>query len=250
MTFCHCSCSSSCSTPLTRFHPQKCPLFGFFFVSFVGFVVCIFSCLVTFAFQTIGASFLQKHVTVDDNRITLQIWDTAGQERFRAMAPLYYRKAKAAVVVFDVTDDRTFRKAKGWLDELKKHVASNVVLCVCANKVDMLEEYGGKMPMGAVPDDELQEYILEENAELFYTSAKNNIGVEGLFESVARKLLKLFLKERANELLRAKDANKKGGGGSGSGNQHNNGRDSDQTLSKRLKISDPKANSRKSEGCC
>ena len=109
--------------PLTRFHPQKCPLFGSFFVSFVGFVVCIFSCLVTFAFQTIGASFLQKHVTVDDNRITLQIWDTAGQERFRAMAPLYYRKAKAAVVVFDVTDDRTFRKAKGWLDELKKHVA-------------------------------------------------------------------------------------------------------------------------------
>ena len=181
---------------------------------------------------------------MDDNRITLQIWDTAGQERFRAMAPLYYRKAKAAVVVFDVTDDRTFRKAKGWLDELKKHVASNVVLCVCANKVDMLEEYGGKMPMGAVPDEELQEYILEEKAELFYTSAKNNIGVEGLFESVARKLLKLFLKERENELLRSQEHSAE----DTSRNKESNR--ADQKFSKRLKITDPNANSRKSEGCC
>jgi small GTP-binding protein len=188
-------------------------------------------------------------VTVDENRITLQIWDTAGQERFRAMAPLYYRKAKAAVVVFDVTDDRTFRKAKGWLDELKKHVASNVVLCVCANKVDMLEEYGGKMPMGAVPDEELKEYMLEENAELFYTSAKNNIGVEGLFENIARKLLKLYQKEREMELHRQRELQSSGGG---NGSDVNNAKrnSTDQNFSKRIKITDPKASSRKSEGCC
>ena len=198
--------------------------------------------------QTIGASFLQKHVTVDDTRITLQIWDTAGQERFRAMAPLYYRKAKAAVVVFDVTDDRTFRKAKGWLDELKKHVASNVVLCLCANKVDMLEEYGGKMPMGAVSDEELQEYILEEKASLFYTSAKNNIGVEGLFESVARKLLKLFLKERETELLRARE-NRSGKSGDQQRKAGGEQRGGD-SLSKRLRLGDPKEKTKKSEGCC
>ena len=90
---------------------------------------------------TIGGDLPQKACDCD-NRLTLQIWDTAGQERFRAMAPLYYRNAKAAVVVFDITDDRTFRKAKGWVDELKKHVPSDVVLIVCANKVDMLEEFG------------------------------------------------------------------------------------------------------------
>ena len=193
--------------------------------------------------HTIGVEYGSKVIQLAGKTIKLQIWDTAGQERFRAMAPLYYRKAKAAVVVFDVTDDRTFRKAKGWLDELKKHVASNVVLCVCANKVDMLEEYGGKMPMGAVPDEELQEYILEEKAELFYTSAKNNIGVEGLFESVARKLLKLFLKERETELLRAREHRS----GTSSGDQRKHNEDS---FSQRLKIGDPGKKSRKSEGCC
>ena len=40
---------------------------------------------------TIGASFLQKRLTVDGCDISLQIWDTAGQERFRSMTPMYYR---------------------------------------------------------------------------------------------------------------------------------------------------------------
>lgn len=193
---------------------------------------------------TIGASFLQKHVTVDGNRITLQIWDTAGQERFRAMAPLYYRNAKAAIVVFDITDDRTFRKAKGWVDELKKHVPNDIVLIVCANKVDMLEEFGGSMPIGAVSDEELEEYVLDMGAQLFRTSAKSNFGVDGLFEAVAQKLLKSFVKEREDELLRAR-VHRVGQGQNPDGVQNRQA-----TFNRKLKIGESRANSRKSEGCC
>ena len=46
----------------------------------------------------------------------LQIWDTAGQERFRSMAPMYYRNAKAAILVFDVTKEQSFLKVKEWLN--------------------------------------------------------------------------------------------------------------------------------------
>ena len=59
---------------------------------------------------TIGASFLQKRVKVGAVEISLQIWDTAGQERFRSMAPMYYKQAKAAVCVFDVTNEESFHR--------------------------------------------------------------------------------------------------------------------------------------------
>ena len=59
---------------------------------------------------TIGASFLQRRVMTDNIEVSVQIWDTAGQERFRSMAPMYYRGAKAAVIVFDVTVDGGFEK--------------------------------------------------------------------------------------------------------------------------------------------
>ena len=76
---------------------------------------------------TIGASFLQKRVLVNDyerddaatsdarRKLTLQIWDTAGQERFRSMAPLYYRNAKAAILVFDLQSEASFEKIQEWL---------------------------------------------------------------------------------------------------------------------------------------
>ena len=69
---------------------------------------------------TIGASFLQKRVIVGDDvgtrrKLTLQIWDTAGQERFRSMAPMYYRNAKAAILVFDLQSEASFEKIKEWL---------------------------------------------------------------------------------------------------------------------------------------
>ena len=49
----------------------------------------------------------------------MQIWDTAGQERFRSMAPLYYRGAVAAILVFSITDEGSFEKLKEWVRELK-----------------------------------------------------------------------------------------------------------------------------------
>ena len=60
--------------------------------------------------STIGAFFLTKRIaTQEGHSAKIQIWDTAGQERFRAMAPMYYRNAAAAIVCFDITDERCVR---------------------------------------------------------------------------------------------------------------------------------------------
>ncbi|ETP53196.1 hypothetical protein, variant, partial [Phytophthora nicotianae P10297] len=95
---------------------------------------------------TIGASFLQKRVIVGDDsgarrKLTLQIWDTAGQERFRSMAPMYYRNAKAAILVFDLQSEASFEKIKEWLQDLQHHVGDDIVLAVVGNKSDVTSNF-------------------------------------------------------------------------------------------------------------
>ena len=82
--------------------------------------------------STIGAFFLTKKiVTARGDQCKIQIWDTAGQERFRAMAPMYYRNAAAAVVCFDVTDEQTFATMKDWVEELRTNVTDrNLVIAI------------------------------------------------------------------------------------------------------------------------
>ena len=64
-----------------------------------------------------------------------QLWDTAGQERYRSLAPMYYRGASAAVVVFDVTSRDSFEGAKSWVKELQRRGDPNVVIALAGNKV-------------------------------------------------------------------------------------------------------------------
>ena len=98
------------------------------------------SCLVVrfvrdefFDFQepTIGAAFLTQTITLDDVTVKFEIWDTAGQERYRSLAPMYYRGAVAAVVVYDITSEQSFVGAKGWVSELKRRGDQNVVIGEC-----------------------------------------------------------------------------------------------------------------------
>ena len=81
-----------------------------------------------------GASFLQKRVKLPDNsksEVCLQIWDTAGQERFRALAPMYYRGAKAAVIVCDCTDMPSFKRCASWIEDLRSFADENCAIrCV------------------------------------------------------------------------------------------------------------------------
>lgn len=59
--------------------------------------------------STIGAAFLTQTITLEDLQTTVkfEIWDTAGQERYKSLAPMYYRNANCAVVVYDVTQPVT-----------------------------------------------------------------------------------------------------------------------------------------------
>jgi len=149
----------------------------------VRYVEGVFSNVVK---STIGASFFTKRLTVNGAKVKLQIWDTAGQERFRSLAPMFYRGAAAAIVVFDITNESSFEKLKSWVTELRNNVEHNLVICIAANKQDLSSER-------RVLPHKVIDYAESIGATVFETSARINSGVEEMFASVANNLVSQHL---------------------------------------------------------
>jgi small GTP-binding protein len=87
--------------------------------------------------STTGAFFVTKKVYVDGLKVRLQLWDTAGQERFRSMAPMYYRGANAALLLYDITNMSTFNDIRGWLEELRKNCPPELIIFIVGSKADL-----------------------------------------------------------------------------------------------------------------
>ncbi|XP_070546754.1 uncharacterized protein [Ptychodera flava] len=133
---------------------------------------------------TIGASFFTIKMNIDEHRVKLQLWDTAGQERFRSMAPMYYRKANAALLVYDITAPDTFTAIKSWVEELQRNVDDKIVICVLANKSDLVEHR-------KVTTEEGRSYANNIGALFFETSALTNQGLQDAFIHVCKNLILL-----------------------------------------------------------
>jgi len=130
---------------------------------------------------TISASFWTKKLVVNNTKITLQIWDTAGQERFKSMTSIYYRNAQAAILVLDVTDPKSFESVQYWVNELRSN-AEDVFITIAVNKIDIQNHKLDKTLVS--------EYAANIGAPLFYTSAKENRGIEDIFDAIIKELMK------------------------------------------------------------
>ena len=83
--------------------------------------------------STIGAAFLTQTVTTDDTTVKFEIWDTAGQERYHSLAPMYYRGAAAAIIVYDIQSQASFARAKSWVRDLPRHGKSRLCIALAGN---------------------------------------------------------------------------------------------------------------------
>ena len=75
----------------------------------------------------------------EDLKVKLQFWDTAGAEQFRSLTGTYFKNAAAAIIVYDVTDKRTLENAKLWFDIVKENAPPDICICLCGNKIDLIE---------------------------------------------------------------------------------------------------------------
>jgi Ras-related protein Rab-7A len=137
---------------------------------------------------TIGADFLTKEVMVDDKLVTMQIWDTAGQERFQSLGVAFYRGADCCVLVFDLTNAKTFESMDTWRDEFLVQASprdpDNFPFVVIGNKADL----DTKRKVSA---QRAEKWCKEKNSIPYHeTSAATSQNVEAAFEEIARKALK------------------------------------------------------------
>ncbi|CAO3641694.1 unnamed protein product [Cunninghamella blakesleeana] len=144
---------------------------------------------------TIGAAFLTQKCHLGDRTIKFEIWDTAGQERFHSLAPMYYRCAQAAVVVYDVTKSATLEKAKSWVKELQRQANQDIIIALVGNKLDIVTEDENERQVDA---DDARAYAEEFNLLFFETSAKTGEYVNDVFAAIGAKIPLEFINSSRN----------------------------------------------------
>ncbi|OAA53419.1 Rab5-like protein ypt51 [Cordyceps fumosorosea ARSEF 2679] len=152
---------------------------------------------------TIGAAFLTQKCNLPTRTIKFEIWDTAGQERFASLAPMYYRNAQAALVVYDITKPTSLIKAKHWVAELQRQASPGIVIALVGNKLDLASESasGDNGDDGddsgdarKVSTEEAKSYAEEESLLFFETSAKTGVNVSEVFTAIANAIPETSLK--------------------------------------------------------
>ena len=127
--------------------------------------------------STIGVDFLSKIVECGNKRIKVQIWDTAGQEKFHNLICSYFRECCMAILVFDITDYRSFQKIDYWIDEFERYTLDE--------KKKPLMLVGSKSDVESrreVTKEEAVNKAIDIGCEYIECSAKENINIEDVFQ--------------------------------------------------------------------
>lgn len=127
---------------------------------------------------TIGIDFKIRTIESNGKKIKLQVWDTAGQERFRTITTAYYRGAMGIVLIYDVTDARTFENVENWFQTVTQHANEDAQIFLVGNKSDDEENRQVSREQG-------QQLASSLNIPFLEASAKTNENVESIFYELA-----------------------------------------------------------------
>ena len=130
---------------------------------------------------------------------SMQIWDTAGMEQFKSLNSLYYRNAVGGILVFDVTNRKTFESLQGWYDDFLANCAPGPVVYVAANKCDDEEHID-------VTKTELDAWCEHHNAKGFLTSAVSGQNVISMFVDMSKDIPASRQSTAASEVLQVSEA--------------------------------------------
>jgi small GTP-binding protein len=131
--------------------------------------------------NTVGALYDTFTDTVDGRDIEVQIWDTAGQEQYRALSPVYFRSAAAALLVFDITNRLSFENLDEWLISFRNAGTTQAAILLIGNKADLEDAR-------KVQKFEGRDWADRHDCDYFETSARAGTGIRELFREVVVKL--------------------------------------------------------------
>ena len=144
---------------------------------------------------SISAQFISKltYISEYDKTIKFDIWDTAGQEKFRSLAQIFYKDAKAIILVYDITNLKSFEELKNyWYPKVKENCQSDIILGLAGNKDDLYENE-------QVSSQDAQNFADEIGAIYKKTSALNNSNIQFIFECIGKKYIDSSFDYRAKD---------------------------------------------------
>ncbi|XP_074596490.1 ras and EF-hand domain-containing protein-like isoform X2 [Brevipalpus obovatus] len=136
--------------------------------------------------STVGVDFHMKTLRVDKKTIAVQLWDTGGQERFRSITTSYFRKADGVLILYDVTNERSFINVRNWMSQISEYNGRNIPVVLIGNKVDIR----GKAA-NSVEYDRGKKLADEFDCPFFETSVKEGRNVFLAFGAIVRKMMEI-----------------------------------------------------------
>ena len=152
---------------------------------------------------TVALDFFTKILECENNLIKLQIWDTAGQERYQSLTSGYLKGVHGCIIVFDVTNRKSFEKISHWIQLYKNFNEYKNNIIIVGNKIDK--------PKRVVNKDEAENYCNQLGFKYFETSALTGVNIFIIFQTIAFQILNADEIEvfREKKIIKINDFNEK-----------------------------------------
>ena len=141
--------------------------------------------------STVGVEFGTKLLKIEDKIIKAQIWDTAGQERYKSITSTYYKGAKGAFIVYDITNRLTFESVDKWIQDLNLNSDKNITLLLIGNKKDLADKRD-------VTTEEGEEKAKSFGLAFLETSALTGENIDKVFDHILKEVYTKLTIEKKN----------------------------------------------------
>jgi Ras-related protein Rab-5C len=150
---------------------------------------------------TIGAAFVSRQIVHRNFNINLQLWDTAGQERLRSILGLYYRKAHAVLLCYDLNEGPD--DLPGWLQDIHNNCPQDILITIAATKSDIIEDQfkhniseGQRVINDSIAQaSEILQYEGFDDINVIPTSSRTGKGINEVFVDLIDKLLDKYQRD-------------------------------------------------------
>lgn len=155
---------------------------------------------------TVGTELFRKSLLMGENKyVNLLIWDTCGQERFRSVTRQYYHDTHAILLVFDLTNKKSFNNLDSWLEEALNYINNtNCLFFLFGNKWDETEKI-------AVTNDEIKNFLRKNQKikKYFEVSAFNGHNIDLAFDKISRHLIMKYTGDEIDQNMKGFQSNVK-----------------------------------------
>ena len=134
--------------------------------------------------STIGVEFGSKELVIEGHNVKVQIWDTAGQEKYKSITNAYYKGAKGAFVVYDITNKNSFDNADNWLNNLRASADKKCSIILIGNKSDLEDKREVCIEQG-------EEKAKNSEIAFMETSALSGDNIDKAFEMMINEAYKI-----------------------------------------------------------